>query len=185
MYLKNKLVLCLLGFLFLTTAQAGKPLWTIVPVLGYPPNASIGPQNAVTIKYSVTNQSSKTHTLRMQPIPGIVSSGCTSSLESQQTCILNLTINGAALTGNIVGGPKICENFNQNQCYNPSPKNRLNIHLITSTYTVSSSGDNHENINPNTNQTVSYGATQTYIVTPETGYTVSNVVGGTCPLGAW
>jgi DNA-binding beta-propeller fold protein YncE len=53
------------------------------------------------------------------------------------------------------------------------------------TYTVTPGGDGYETISPSTAQTVNYGSTQSFTVTPNSGYTVSSTVGGTCPAGSW
>ena len=45
----------------------------------------------------------------------------------QQSCILSLAINGSALTGDIPGGPIVCQQGNANQCYQPSAANSLRI----------------------------------------------------------
>jgi hypothetical protein len=52
-------------------------------------------------------------------------------------------------------------------------------------YTVTPSGDGWETIAPSTPQTVSYGETQSFTVTPSVGYTVLTSVQGTCPAGTW
>ena len=57
---------------------------------------------------------------------------------------------------------------------------------ITNTTTnqviVTPMGDGHETISPSTPQTINYASTQTFTVTPNTGYTISNI-GGNCPIG--
>jgi hypothetical protein len=53
------------------------------------------------------------------------------------------------------------------------------------TFTVTPSGDGNETINPATPQTVNYGSTQSFTVTPNSGHAVSTTVGGTCPAGSW
>jgi hypothetical protein len=53
------------------------------------------------------------------------------------------------------------------------------------TYTVTPSGDGHETISPSSPQTVNEGDTQDFTVTPNSGYTVSSTVGGSCPAGSW
>jgi hypothetical protein len=55
--------------------------------------------------------------------------------------------------------------------------------LITSV--VTASGDGHVALSPNTPQTVSYGATQAFNVTPNGGYSLSPSVGGTCAAGSF
>ncbi|MGK5088947.1 putative Ig domain-containing protein [Bdellovibrionota bacterium FG-2] len=52
------------------------------------------------------------------------------------------------------------------------------------TYAVTSSGTN-VTLNPSTVQTVNYGSTQAFTVTPSYGYATSPSVAGTCPAGSW
>lgn len=52
-------------------------------------------------------------------------------------------------------------------------------------YTVTPTGDGNESITPSTPQTVNENATQSFSVTANAGYTLSNTVGGTCPAGSW
>ncbi|WP_115703566.1 hypothetical protein [Legionella sainthelensi] len=75
-----------------TAAQAGSPLWTFEPVLGYSPTISINSKESAIIKYTVTNQSKISHTLLMKPIRGITPSGRSSRLGYHQSCILTLYV---------------------------------------------------------------------------------------------
>lgn len=103
------------------------PVWTITSLPGYPSSMPRCSQGA-TIKYNVTNQSPKTHTLIMNPISGITPSGCTSPLGYQQSCTLTLTVDCNALSGNIVkSGPVLCQDGNPLQCYQPDSADRLCI----------------------------------------------------------
>ncbi|MBY0545421.1 MAG: fibronectin type III domain-containing protein [Gammaproteobacteria bacterium] len=52
-------------------------------------------------------------------------------------------------------------------------------------YTVTPSGDGNETITPNTQQTVNVGQSQQFTLTANTGFTVSQTVSGTCPVGSW
>ncbi|KTD55591.1 secreted protein [Legionella santicrucis] len=106
----------------------GTPLWTFTPNLNYPPKQKISAADSITVQYTVTNQSSKSHSLQMKPIPGVTVTGC-STLPGHQSCLLTLTITGSALTKNITDGPILCEQGNPLQCYRPSPGNELNIKL--------------------------------------------------------
>lgn len=140
MYLSNlKLVFGLLGLMLATTVKAGQPVWTMTPVPGFPPAVTVSQVGTATIQYTVTNQSKKTHSLQMQPIQGITSSGCTSPLGGNQSCTLNLTVSGSGLKGNVAGGPVLCERNSTLQCYQPAPANQLAIQLsqVTSTLTAS------------------------------------------------
>lgn len=93
------------------------------------------PVNGVAmVQYRVTNQSSKPHTLIMQPIPGITQittglSVCSAPfvLSGKSSCILSLEINGSQLSGPLTDGPVVCQQGNLNQCYRPSAANILRV----------------------------------------------------------
>lgn len=53
------------------------------------------------------------------------------------------------------------------------------------TYTMTPSVDSHVTSNPSSVQTVSYGSTQSFTLSANTGYNVSSTVGGTCAAGSW
>lgn|GEM_PF-7133004 len=126
-------LLTLAGLCFLGTVEAGTPLWTFTPLT----NTQIvvdSSSSPVTIQYTVTNQSRRSHTLTMTSIPGISQTttagncGNPFTLGYQESCTLTLVVTGSALSGNVVGGPKICQQGGGTlQCYEPSPGNRLNI----------------------------------------------------------
>lgn len=113
--------------------QAGQPLWTFTPDASYPPTVSVAPGETATIKYTMTNQSTKTHTLVMTPIAGITqvttAGNCSNPfvLGNHQSCILTLQVDGNMLPGNIFGGPQVCQQGNQLQCYQPSFSDTLHI----------------------------------------------------------
>ncbi|CDZ77183.1 hypothetical protein BN59_01465 [Legionella massiliensis] len=52
-------------------------------------------------------------------------------------------------------------------------------------YPVTPSGDGNEVFTPNSPQSVNYNGTTSFTVTPTTGYSVDQTVGGTCPAGSW
>jgi len=179
-----------IGLMFvMTLAHAGAPVWTILPLTAT--TITVPSNSTATVSYQITNQSKRTHTLAMNTIPGItqVTTGgnCSNQfvLGYQQSCILTLSINGSALSGNVTGGPVICNQGNPIQCYQPSQANELQITLAEQVISVTPSGDGHETISPSTPQTVNYGATQQFTVTANTGYALSQTVGGTCPVGSW
>jgi hypothetical protein len=111
--------------------HAGTPLWTFSPLTKT--TITVAAIDTTTVSYQVTNQSRKTHTLVMKAIPGVTQvttpGNCPNPfvLGYQQSCILNLSINGSALKGNIQGGPIVCQQGNPNQCYQPSAANSLHI----------------------------------------------------------
>ena len=178
-WLKNALLIGVSGLMLMTTAHAGMPVWTFAPVAGYPPAVSVSTTGSATVQYSVTNQSSKSHTLQMKPIQGVTSTGCGSPLGYLQSCTLSLNVRGSALAGSVRGGPVLCEQANPNQCFRPSQGNELNITLTPlTTYTVTASGDTHVGVSP-VSQTLSSGATTTIAVTPALGYTAA-IASDTC-----
>lgn len=130
----SQLSLGLIIFGFITLAQAGIPVWTFTPDTNFPPKLSVSPIGTATVRYVITNQSRKTHTLVMQPITGInqVTTGigiCNSpfSLGSKQSCTLILQVKGSELLGNVPGGPVVCNQGNLLQCYQPSAADSLYI----------------------------------------------------------
>jgi hypothetical protein len=69
----------------------------------------------------------------IQGITQITTSGlCTDPfpLGSQQSCTLSLNVNGSALAGNVVGGPVVCQQGSNLQCYQPSAQDSLNITVV-------------------------------------------------------
>lgn len=61
----------------------------------------------------------------------------------------------------------------------------VSVNCVINTYTVTVSGDDYESISPSSSQTIEYGETQSFVVTANTGYTLSSTVGGTCPAGSF
>jgi hypothetical protein len=115
-----------------SVATAGSPLWTFTPLtattLVLPPNST------ATVQYQVTNQSSKVHTLALQPITGIAqrTTGpgvCRDPfvLAGKASCVLSLQVNGSALTQPISDGPLVCEQGSILQCYRPASVDVLRI----------------------------------------------------------
>lgn len=113
----------------------GSPLWTFKPLTAT--SISISNSTSATIQYEVTNQSRKSHTLVMQPVTGInqdTSMGSCSNpftLGYLQSCILTLTINGGAFQNSYTGGPKVCQQGNALQCYQPSAADILKISVTS------------------------------------------------------
>lgn len=134
--LVNKILFGAWALLTMTQIYAGIPLWTFEPLTAT--TISVTATGTANIKYRVTNQSKKSHTLSMRLIPGITQvttgSNCSSPfvLAYQQSCTLSLSVNGGSLSGNVVGGPVVCQGGNPLQCYQPSQANSLNITKISS-----------------------------------------------------
>ena len=138
----SKLLVGMLGFLFVSISHAGNPLWTFSADPNNPPTISISAAGSATIKYVVTNQSLTPHTLAMNPVAGITqittAGNCPNpvTLAYQQSCTLNLLVNGSALTGNVNGGPTLCQLGSSLQCYQPSQDSILNITLMPMAVTL-------------------------------------------------
>jgi hypothetical protein len=113
--------------------HASSPVWTLTPLTQT--NWTLTLDSNVTVQYRVTNQSKIPHVLVMQAIPNVdqntTSGFCSNSFELayHQSCILNLQIHGAALSGNINGGPVVCESPGGLSCYQPPLANQLSITL--------------------------------------------------------
>ncbi|HAT6978714.1 TPA: hypothetical protein JAN54_10555 [Legionella pneumophila] len=119
------------GFI-ISTVQAGSPVWTFEPLTAT--SVAVPSNSTATVEYRVTNQSTKPHTLVMQPIKSIVQittglgvCGNPFVLRGKSSCILSLRINGSQLSSPIVDGPIVCQQGSANQCYRPSAANILHI----------------------------------------------------------
>ncbi|MGL6029299.1 MAG: hypothetical protein ACRC0M_05905 [Legionella sp.] len=127
----NKIMIGLWLTCVMALVHAGTPLWTYTPLTQT--TITVTANDTATVRYQVTNQSRKTHTLTMKSIPGVTqittSGNCPTPfvLGYQQSCTLNLSINGSALNGHVLGGPIVCSQGNPNQCYQPSAANSLHI----------------------------------------------------------
>jgi hypothetical protein len=116
----------------MTTVFAGTPLWTFEPLTAT--TVAVPANGTAMVQYRVTNQSSKPHTLAVQPIRGITQittgfnlCGNPFVLRGKNSCILSLQINGSQLNGPVTDGPVVCQQGNLNQCYRPSSANILRI----------------------------------------------------------
>ena len=124
-------------FLLLSTSHivfASSPVWTFSPLTAT--SISVPANGTGTIQYTVTNRSKKTHTLAVNPINGISqdtsSNFCKNpfSLGYNKSCTLKLVVTGSQLSGNISGGPIVCDQASQGlQCYQPTPAKQLAITL--------------------------------------------------------
>nr|WP_302473913.1 DUF1566 domain-containing protein [Legionella sp. PL877] len=116
----------------MTTVFAGTPLWTFEPLTAT--TIAVPANGTAMVQYRITNQSSKPHTLTMQPIRGITQvttglNGCGNPfvLRGKNSCILSLQINGSQLNGSVMDGPVVCQQGSTSQCYRPSSINILRI----------------------------------------------------------
>jgi uncharacterized protein YjdB len=159
----NKLLTGVLMFLIMTAAHAGNPLWTFTPDVSFPPKVSLSSTGTATVKYTVTNQSTKKHTLVMQPQQGVSQAGLC-QLSPKGSCTLILTITGSKLPAHgFSGGPVLCQASpdgtpNPNQCYQPSQANSLNITVNSVANLVSIA------VTP-ANPSIAKGTTQQFIAT--------------------
>jgi hypothetical protein len=133
--MKHRWLISFFAFFLYSSLEAGSPVWTFTPLT--PTTISVAPADNTVIQYRVTNQSLKTHTLAMTPINGIsqdtTAGNCPSpfTLAYQQSCTLTLTVQGSTLQNDVKGGPIVCQQGSQLQCYQPSSANRLNITRIS------------------------------------------------------
>lgn len=134
LYKISKMMLSLCAFLCISNIFAAGPLWTFTPLT--PTKLSLINTKAAIIRYTITNQSPKTHTLALKAIPGVIqvplgpkTCGTSFTLGYGQSCNLILFINARNLTGNIINGPAVCDQGNPLQCYQPSQAASLNITL--------------------------------------------------------
>ncbi|KTD02831.1 NHL repeat protein [Legionella feeleii] len=187
-----KITIALVILFFLNNAYTGIPLWTVIPDPNYPTSLYLTPMGKANVVYTVTNKSHKTHTLAMQPIRGVtqITSGdnCSSvfTLAYQKSCTLSLSINGNLLTGDIHGGPVVCEQGGTFECYQPSFPNILNIIFIPiARYLITPIAGVNGAINPDNPQTVLAGSSLTFTARPNSGYQVDQwlVDGGIAQKG--
>ncbi|PJD92601.1 MAG: hypothetical protein CK426_02740 [Legionella sp.] len=160
---------------------SGSPLWTIVSAPSYPSTVSVSSTGVATVKYRVTNQSHKTHTLILANTNQAVSMQVTDpedcpdliNLRYQQSCLLNLYINGSQLHGSYRGGPVLCQQGSPLQCYQPGANDILNITYIpVGHYLITPTAEANGAISPATPTIVDAGANLTFTATPASGYQV-------------
>ena len=128
----KRLLTFLCSGLMLATAYAGTPLWTFEPLTAT--TIAVPANGTAMVQYRVTNQSSKPHSLTMQPIHGITQittglnvCGNPFVIRGKRSCILSLQINGSQLNSPVMDGPVVCQQGTPNQCYRPSSANILRI----------------------------------------------------------
>ena len=138
----------IMAFGLFSAANAGGPLWTLNPLTAT--RLSVPSNDMATVEYTVTNQSTKTHTLTMQSMQGITQlttglgvCGNPFVLRGKASCTLSLQVNGSQLTQPISNGPIVCEQGSTLQCYRPAQANLLAITqaaaINAATLTVTSS----------------------------------------------
>lgn len=129
--MKKCILIWLLNIMCINCTFASTPLWTFQPLT--PTTVSITPYSIVNVDYLVTNQSSETHTIAIQPFPFEItkvdplSCGSVFTLEPNKSCILNVLIKGFLVSDSFRGGPVLCEDGTQVLCYIPSKENILTV----------------------------------------------------------
>jgi 6-phosphogluconolactonase (cycloisomerase 2 family) len=140
---KNSLLLCMI-MLSSSLSHAAQPKFSVTPTAGSVTSILLPNNFSETVSYRITNNTSITRTLTMVPITGVsqtlggpLACGNPFTLSSQQSCLLNLVINGSQVpaTG-INGGPVICKtkgagdnNPDPLLCSQPTQANILNISI--------------------------------------------------------
>lgn len=129
--IKNKILIVFLSTIG-TLSYAGTPLWTFTPLTAT--TLSVPSNDTATVQYTVTNQSSRVHTLSMQSIQGVTQittglgiCGNPFVLTGKASCTLSLQVNGSQLAAPINDGPIVCEQGSTLQCYRPASSNLLHI----------------------------------------------------------
>jgi hypothetical protein len=124
-----------------TSSQAGTPPWTFTPLTAT--TISVSLNSTATVKYKVTNQSYRTHTLMMDDINGVTQitqgtgiCGSPFVLSGGDSCILSLQINGSQIKSGNTNGPVVCENGSSIQCYRPISTDTLNVSITENSNTV-------------------------------------------------
>ncbi|CZO94748.1 DUF1566 domain-containing protein [Legionella pneumophila serogroup 1] len=173
-FFRNIILTAFFSCLMLPSVQASKPLWTFVPQT--PTDITVVKGSGAQVIYTVNNQSSRPKTLVMKLIAGI-SQSAPCQLPAKGSCTLTLNVNGATLQGDVVGGPVLCQQGNDLQCYQPSSTNILRIRLIeqppVQQFTVTPSAGANGSISPATAQVVNAGSSLTFTATPNTGFGVN------------
>jgi hypothetical protein len=173
-FFRNIILTAFFSCLMLPSVQASKPLWTFVPQT--PTDITVVKGSGAQVIYTVNNQSSRPKTLVMKLIAGI-SQSAPCQLPAKGSCTLTLNVNGATLQGDVVGGPVLCQQGNDLQCYQPSSTNILRIRLIeqppVQQFTVTPSAGANGSISPTTAQVVNAGSSLTFTAKPNTGFGVN------------
>lgn len=160
--------------LMLLNVQAAKPLWLFDPQT--PTAITVAKGRSAQIIYTIYNQSSKPKILSMKRIAGI-SQTAPCRLPAKGSCTLTLNVNGSALQGNVLGGPVLCQQGNDTQCYQPSWENILRIRLTqqppVQQFIVTPSAGANGSISPATAQRVNAGSSLAFTATPNTGFGVN------------
>jgi hypothetical protein len=131
-YIKwTKSIITLILILSASAIFAGQPVWTFTPLTETRLSLPFGAK--ATVQYRVTNQSRKPHTLMFSPVTGIrqitTAGNCSNPfyLNYQNACVLTLEVDSSLLSGNVSGGPVVCQQGSKILCFQPSQPDILNI----------------------------------------------------------
>ncbi len=132
----SRLAISLSAFCFVSAVQA-VPVWSFTPDTSFSPTTSVTSTGITTVKYTITNNSSKPHNLAIMPQPGVSQNGPCSLGSKGSTCTLILTIAGSALPASgLSGGPVLCQTQPDGRtpsplmCYQPSTADSLAITIV-------------------------------------------------------
>ena len=167
-------ILRICSFLLIgTSGFAAKPLWLFTPQTAT--EITILKGSTAQVVYTVQNQSLQAKTLFIKPIAGI-SQSTPCVLPAKGSCTLTLNIIGSSLSGDVIGGPILCQQGNDLQCYQPGSGNALRIHLTEPPpipqFTITPSASANGVISPATPQVVNIGSNLTFNATPNAGFGV-------------
>lgn len=129
--MKKHILLTILILSLTNGVLAATPVWTFTPLS--PTTISIDPFQIKNIDYLITNQSSISHTIAIQPYPfeitnlGPFSCGEVFTLLPNKSCILSVLIKGFAVTDSFKGGPILCEVGSKFLCYTPDADDVLTV----------------------------------------------------------
>jgi len=130
-----------LGLMLPAWAAAQVPVITLVPLTPLPTQLA---SNAVAVvQYQVTNNSAMVGTWVVTPIAGVVQLTATAGdcaapmvLVSNQSCVLDLQLNGSQMGSGVHGGPIVCKQGNPLQCYQPAAANQLDVTIVAPPDTI-------------------------------------------------
>ncbi len=170
-----------IGHIVISNETEGLGAWnyaiTIEQFAGSEPHPSPTPSSTPSNLLSVTPAG--THVTFSPQSSQSVAQGSTTTfhLTAQEGFTLSRDVTGSCPTGGW-----------QNDDYTTGPIHQscdVNFSAARRTLTVSASGQNIVVQSP-VSRTVNYGETATFMVNPNSGYSISvNQIGGTCPAGTW
>lgn len=127
-------MLLVAGIATAASIPSATPILTFSPLT--PTTLTLSDHDTTVVRYQVTNQSTRTHTFAMRPIPGVTmlagSGDCAApfTLPYRGSCVLDLQLVGSAMSGDITSGPVVCVDGNLTLCYQPSSVAQLHVTLV-------------------------------------------------------